>query len=204
MGKSARESASWAESALQMSSKHGNTSTVPHNIISKADILLMIYQNGWHRGLNYSSREFQLWNSRDFCFNFNEDKPPNGGMIKMYRTHRCNEIRESHIGQRVELAGWVDVIRDHGGVLFVDLRDETGITQVVVHDENLVKGISKETVISVSGVVTKRDESTVNPKIETGLVELVCDKLDVLGVCSRDLPFEIGSKETGENIRLNH
>ena len=122
----------------------------------------------------------------------------------MYRTHRCNEIRESHIGQRVELAGWVDVIRDHGGVLFVDLRDETGITQVVVHDENLVKGISKETVISVSGVVTKRDESTVNPKIETGLVELVCDKLDVLGVCSRDLPFEIGSNDTGENIRLKH
>ncbi len=122
----------------------------------------------------------------------------------MYRTHRCNEIRESHIGQRIELAGWVDVIRDHGGVLFVDLRDETGITQVVVHDENLVKGISKETVISVSGVVTKRDESTVNPKIETGLVELVCDKLDVLGVCSRDLPFEIGSNDTGENIRLKH
>ena len=122
----------------------------------------------------------------------------------MYRTHRCNEIRESHIGQRVELAGWVDVIRDHGGVLFVDLRDETGITQVVVHDENLVKGISKETVISVSGVVTKRDESTVNPKIETGLVELVCDKLDVLGVCSRDIPFEIGSNDTNENIRLKH
>ncbi len=122
----------------------------------------------------------------------------------MYRTHRCNEIRESHIGQRIELAGWVDVIRDHGGVLFVDLRDETGITQVVVHDENLVKGISKETVISVSGVVTKRDESTVNPKIETGLVELVCDKLDVLGVCSRDLPFEVGSNDTGENIRLKH
>ena len=122
----------------------------------------------------------------------------------MYRTHRCNEIRESHISQRVELAGWVDVIRDHGGVLFVDLRDETGVTQVVVHDENLVKGISKETVISVSGVVTKRDESTVNPKIETGLVELVCDKLDVLGVCSRDLPFEIGSNDTNENIRLKH
>ncbi len=122
----------------------------------------------------------------------------------MYRTHRCNQIREQHIGQRVELAGWVDVIRDHGGVLFVDLRDETGVTQVVVHDESLLKGVSKETVLSVSGVVTKRDENTVNPKIETGLVELVVDKLQVLGVCSRDLPFEVGSTDTNENIRLKH
>ncbi len=122
----------------------------------------------------------------------------------MYRTHRCNEIREEHIGKSVQLAGWVDVIRDHGGVLFVDLRDETGVTQVVVHDENLLKGVSKETVLSVSGKVTKRDENTVNTKIETGLVELVVDSLEVLGVCSRDLPFEIGSNDTNENIRLKH
>ena len=122
----------------------------------------------------------------------------------MYRTHLCNEIREKHIGETVELAGWVDVVRDHGGVLFVDLRDYTGITQVVVHDESLLKGISKETVISVKGTVTKRDEATVNPKIDTGLVELVADTLQVLGVCSRDLPFEIGSNDTNENIRLKH
>ncbi len=122
----------------------------------------------------------------------------------MYRTHRCNEIREKHIGMSVELAGWVDVVRDHGGVLFVDLRDETGVTQVVVHDENLLKGVSKETVISVHGNVAKRDESTVNPKIETGLVELIADDLKVLGLCSRDLPFEIGSTDTNENLRLKH
>ncbi len=122
----------------------------------------------------------------------------------MYRTHRCNEIREQHIGNVVELAGWVDVVRDHGGVLFVDLRDETGITQVVVHDETLLKGVSKETVISVHGTVAKRDESTVNPKIETGLVELIADDLKVLGLCSRDIPFEIGSKDTNENLRLKH
>ena len=109
-----------------------------------------------------------------------------------------------HIGMEVELAGWVDVVRDHGGVLFVDLRDETGVTQVVFHDENLLKGISKETVVSVHGVVSKRDESTVNPKIDTGLVELIADSLKVLGVCSRDLPFEIGSKDTNENLRLKH
>ena len=122
----------------------------------------------------------------------------------MYRTHRCNEIRKDHIGQVVELAGWVDVIRDHGGVLFVDLRDETGITQVVVHDEALLKGVTKETVISAKGVVTERDPATVNPKIETGLVELVADKVEVLGLCTRDIPFEIGATDTNENIRLKH
>ncbi len=122
----------------------------------------------------------------------------------MYRTHRCNEIRKDHIGANVQLAGWVDVIRDHGGVLFVDLRDETGVTQVVFHDENLLKGVGKETVLSVSGVVTERDPDTVNSKIETGLVELVADKAEVLGTCTRDLPFEIGANDTNENIRLKH
>ena len=122
----------------------------------------------------------------------------------MYRTHRCNEIRKDHIGQVVELAGWVDVVRDHGGVLFVDLRDETGVTQVVVHDETLLKGVAKETVISVKGTVTERDPATVNPKIETGLVELVADNLSVLGLCTREIPFEIGATDTNENIRLKH
>lgn len=122
----------------------------------------------------------------------------------MYRTHRCNEIRKDHIGQTVELAGWVEVIRDHGGVLFVDLRDETGVTQVVVHDENLLKGIAKETVISAKGTVTLRDEGTENPKIETGYVELIADTIQVLGACTRDLPFEVGAVNTNENIRLKH
>ena len=122
----------------------------------------------------------------------------------MYRTHRCGDIRKEHIGQRVDLAGWVEVVRDHGGVLFVDLRDETGITQVVFHDETLLKGIAKETVVSVSGVVTERDPATVNEKIATGYVELVADSLTVLGACTRDLPFEVGAKDTNENIRLKH
>ncbi len=122
----------------------------------------------------------------------------------MYRTHRCNEIRKEHIGQTVELAGWVEVIRDHGGVLFVDLRDETGITQVVVHNEDFLKGVAKETVISAKGIVTERDPATVNPKLETGLVELVADDIKILGLCTRDIPFEIGSTDTNENIRLKH
>ena len=98
----------------------------------------------------------------------------------MYRTHYCNDIRESHIGQTVQLAGWVDTIRDHGGVIFVDIRDYTGITQTVVHDESLLANVNKETVISVTGVVSKRDEDTVNEKLDTGRVELVVDRLEVL------------------------
>ena len=123
----------------------------------------------------------------------------------MYRTHYCNDIRESHIGQTVQLAGWVDTIRDHGGVIFVDIRDYTGITQTVVHDESLLANVNKETVISVTGVVSKRDEDTVNEKLDTGRVELVVDRLEGLGTCLNMLPFDIhNSKQTREDIRLKY
>ena len=123
----------------------------------------------------------------------------------MYRTHYCNDIRESHIGQTVQLAGWVDTIRDHGGVIFVDIRDYTGITQTVVHDESLLANVNKETVISVTGVVSKRDEDTVNEKLDTGRVELVVDQLEVLGTCLNMLPFDIhNSKQTRDDIRLKY
>ncbi len=123
----------------------------------------------------------------------------------MYRTHYCNDIRDEHVNQRVELAGWVDVIRDHGGVIFVDLRDYTGITQVVVHDESLLKNVNRETVISVSGIVEKRDEDTVNEKIATGYVELVADTLTVLGKSTNMLPFEVSnSRASKDEIRLKY
>ena len=83
----------------------------------------------------------------------------------IYRDHRCDEISREDIGTCVRLAGWVDVIRDHGGVIFIDLRDQFGITQVVVHDEELLKDVHKETVIMVSGEVIKRDEETINLKL---------------------------------------
>ena len=123
----------------------------------------------------------------------------------MLRTHTCAELNESNIGQKVTLAGWVDVIRDHGGVLFVDLRDHYGVTQIVFNDDSLLKGIGKETVISVDGVVTKRDAETVNQKIATGLIEVRCDRVEVLGPCQQALPFEIeNSKATREDVRLKY
>ena len=123
----------------------------------------------------------------------------------MYRTLFCNDICDKHIGQRVELAGWVDVVRDHGGVIFVDLRDYTGVTQVVIHDEELVRSVGRETVISVSGIVEKRDPDTVNEKIDTGYVELFADKLTVLGKSKTNIPFEVRSSRTSKDeLRLKY
>ncbi len=123
----------------------------------------------------------------------------------MLRTHNCNELRPEHIGQEVTLAGWIDTIRDHGGVLFVDLRDHYGVTQIVIHDDSLLADIQKETVISAKGSVKKRDEETVNSKIETGLVEVHADSIEVLGPCQNALPFEIdASTKTREDVRLKY
>lgn len=123
----------------------------------------------------------------------------------MYRTLFCNDIRDEHIGKRVELAGWVDVVRDHGGVIFIDLRDYTGVTQVVVHDESLLKNVNRETVISVSGIVEKRNPETVNEKIDTGYVELVADTLKVLGKSKNMLPFDVrASRASKDELRLKY
>ncbi len=123
----------------------------------------------------------------------------------MYRTLFCNDIRDEHVGNTVSLAGWVDVVRDHGGVIFIDLRDYTGVTQVVVHDEELLKNVNRETVISVSGVVKKRAIETINEKIATGYVELVADSLQVLGKSSNRLPFEVRTSHMSKDeLRLKY
>ncbi|MBQ7288551.1 MAG: aspartate--tRNA ligase [Clostridia bacterium] len=123
----------------------------------------------------------------------------------MYRTLLCNDIRDEHIGQTVQLAGWVDVVRDHGGVIFVDLRDYTGVTQVIIHNEDLLKNVNRETVISVSGIVEKRAPETVNNKIATGFVELVADKLTVLGKSKNMLPFDVrASRLSKDELRLKY
>ena len=125
--------------------------------------------------------------------------------MNQYRTHTCGELRDEHVGQTVKLSGWIETIRDHGGVTFLDLRDQYGITQVVLHDENIVATLSKESVITVSGAVKKRDADTVNLKIETGTVEVHAEKVDMQSKATRTLPFEITeSKNTREEVRLRH
>jgi aspartyl-tRNA synthetase len=123
----------------------------------------------------------------------------------MLRTHTCNELNGTHIGKTVTLAGWIDTVRDHGGVLFVDLRDHYGITQIVLSDDSMIAGIAKETVIAVEGVVTERDAETVNPKLATGAVEVRAARIEVLGPCRLGLPFEIdASTQTREDVRLKY
>ncbi|MBO7341055.1 MAG: aspartate--tRNA ligase, partial [Clostridia bacterium] len=123
----------------------------------------------------------------------------------MLRTHNCNELNATSIGQQVTLCGWVETVRDHGGVLFVDLRDHYGVTQIVFSDDKMLSGITKETVVKIEGEVTKRDEETVNPKIATGMIEVRAASIEVLGPCQLGLPFEIdASTQTREEVRLKY
>ena len=123
----------------------------------------------------------------------------------MYRNITMKEIGEQHIGQTLQVAGWVENIRDHGGVSFIDLRDMYGVLQVVIRKTELLKGIVKEMCLSIEGPVEKRDEETYNPKIPTGTIELEAQQITVLGKVYSQLPFEImTSKETREDIRLKY
>lgn len=123
----------------------------------------------------------------------------------MYRDITLKEISEEQIGQTLQVAGWVENIRDHGGVSFVDLRDMYGVLQVVMRDTTLLDGITKEMCLSIEGLVEKRDEETYNPRIPTGTIELEARKVTVLGKVYHQLPFEImTSKETREDIRLKY
>ena len=122
-----------------------------------------------------------------------------------YRTHHCEEINESLLGHEVTVSGWVEAIRDHGGVLFLDLRDTTEVLQVVSNDDKVFRGITKESVIKVHGVIRKRDEETYNPKLKTGTVELLVSSLDILSKVKEILPFEIRqSKNSSEDVRLKY
>lgn len=126
-------------------------------------------------------------------------------MSLIYRTDTSDKIGEDRIGENVTLAGWIENIRDHGGVSFIDLRDYYGVVQVVMHDVQLLNGLNKEYCISVKGVIEKRDEETYNPKIPSGTVELNCKSVTILGKVREQLPFEVvSSKDIREDVRLKY
>ncbi len=123
----------------------------------------------------------------------------------IYRDVTLQQISEQDIGTELRVAGWVENIRDHGGVSFVDLRDMYGVLQVVMRDTSLLEGLTREMSVSIEGLIEKRDEETYNPRIPTGTIELEAHKVEVLGKVYKQLPFEImTSKETREDVRLKY
>src|SRR5216110_1601182 len=130
------------------------------------------------------------------------------GLI-MYRTHDCNSLRKTDIGKDATLAGWVHVSRDHGGVIFIDLRDREGITQVVFRPEENAQlaqeahGLRSEDVIQVSGKVATRVPGTENSKLATGDIELIPTRLQILNRAD-DLPFPIDAEIHNEDLRLTY
>lgn len=126
-------------------------------------------------------------------------------MSRSYRDITLGQIGEADIGRTVRVAGWVENIRDHGGVSFLDLRDMYAVLQVVIRDGKLLEGIRKEQAVSIQGMVEKRGEDTYNPKIPTGTIELAAKEIQVLGDVYAPLPFEVmTSKEVREDVRLKY
>ena len=125
--------------------------------------------------------------------------------MSKFRTNTCGELTIKDLDKEVTLSGFVMGIRDHGGVMFIDLRDHYGVTQDVVHDDAKLKGVSKETVIKITGKVIKRAEETINKKITTGEIEVVCETLELLSDTAKVLPFEVDeSKKVAEDVRLKY
>ena len=123
----------------------------------------------------------------------------------MYRDVTLNQVSEADIDKELQVAGWIENIRDHGGVSFIDLRDMYGVLQIVLRDDSLLKGLTREDCISVKGVMEKRDEETYNPKIPSGTIELEAKEITVLGKVRTQLPFEVmTSKEVREDVRLQY
>ena len=219
-GESVRETASWTESVVRRKRQREHSGadrlkqaaermgSLPGRFVARVKCVKR-FDNGVGQfvggtaGKSLSVPEYIYLYSGIFLFC--AERPKTKGGSGMYRDLRINEIGEQHIGQELRMAGWVENIRDHGGVSFIDLRDMYGVLQVVLRQEGLLKGIVKEMCISVAGVVEKRDEDTYNPKIPTGTIELEAHSIDVLGKVYRQLPFEIQtSKETREDVRLTY
>lgn len=129
------------------------------------------------------------------------------------RTHYCGHLRSEHIGETVTLCGWVDRRRDHGGVIFLDLRDRTGIVQIVSDPERtpdsygLAEGLRNEYVVRITGRVTQRPEESLNPKLPTGEIEIYADQIERLNEVRKQLPFQVSSADTEpvrEELRLRY
>ncbi len=126
-----------------------------------------------------------------------------------YRTHTCNEISLEDVGKKVKIAGFVETIRDLGGLVFLDIRDMYGITQVVTsgktEDVDFASHIPIESSVCVEGIVKKGDEETINPKLKTGLVEIKIETIEVLGKRTKELPFEVNKNQVvREDLRLKY
>lgn len=123
----------------------------------------------------------------------------------IYRDVTFDKLSEADMGREIRVAGWVENIRDHGGITFVDLRDMYGELQVVIHDDALMEGVSREACVTVKGTLRKRDEETYNPRIPTGTIELAAEDVEVLGKVYQQVPFEVmTSKEVREDVRLKY
>jgi len=126
-------------------------------------------------------------------------------MNNKYRNHYCGKLSEENLNEKVKIAGFIENIRDHGGVIFVDVRDETGIIQIVSNDDSIFDGLTKESTVTLEGTVRKRDEETYNPKLKTGTIEILIEQLEILSKAKNELPFEIiSSTSVNEETRLKY
>ena len=128
--------------------------------------------------------------------------------MNKYRSHNCNELRKKDVNTKVLLSGWINKKRDHGNLLFIDLRDNYGITQCIIDKENsnfsILEKIQLETVIKVEGNVINRSSETINKEIDTGEIEVSITNFEILGTC-KELPMPIFSdQEYAEDIRLKY
>ncbi len=122
-----------------------------------------------------------------------------------YRNSYCGTLSESDIKKEMTLSGWIENIRDHGGIIFLDLRDETGIIQLVSNDDKMFQGLTKESTVTVTGIIRKRSEEDYNPLLQTGTIELLVDSIQVLSKAKNILPFDIKtSHEVSEELRLKY
>ena len=126
--------------------------------------------------------------------------------MNKYRSHNCSELRKNDVGNKIVLSGWVNKKRDHGNILFIDLRDNYGITQCIVDKDNSnftnLEKIQLETVVKINGIVVNRTKDTINTEIKTGEIEVAIESFSILGAC-KELPMPVFSdQEYAEEIRL--